>query len=172
MDAFEKRGERRPLMVSVTMETTGTMLVGSDIAAVVAIFEPFPDRHSGAQLRHRPRANERAHPLLVGMLPFVVSCIPNAGLPENVGGVAHYRLQPLELKMQLMHFVEDLGVQVIGGCCGTYPEHIKALAELSEELTPPCGPRVFNTMSVLFSNMSRRLRRSTGPRATTKTTHF
>ena len=67
----------------------------------------------------------------------------------------------------------DLGVQVINGCCGTTPEHIKALAELSEELDSlPCGPRVFNTMSVLFSNMSRRLPRSTGPRATTKTTHF
>jgi 5-methyltetrahydrofolate--homocysteine methyltransferase len=68
--------------------------------------------------------------------PFVVSCIPNAGLPENVGGVAHYRLQPLELKMQLMHFVEDLGVQVIGGCCGTTPAHIQALSQLSEELKP------------------------------------
>ena len=68
--------------------------------------------------------------------PFTVSCIPNAGLPENVGGVAHYRLTPVELKMQLMHFVEDLGVQVIGGCCGTTPSHIGSLAELAAELKP------------------------------------
>jgi len=72
--------------------------------------------------------------------PFTVSCIPNAGLPENVGGVAHYRLQPLELKMQLMHFVEDLGVQVIGGCCGTTPAHIGALSELAADLTPAERP--------------------------------
>jgi len=65
-----------------------------------------------------------------------VSCIPNAGLPENIGGVAHYRLTPLEMKLQLLHFVEDLGVQVIGGCCGTTPAHIGALAELAAELKP------------------------------------
>ena len=135
MDAFDKRGERRPLMVSVTMETTGTMLVGSDIAAVVAILEPFPIDILGLNCATGPEQMKEHIRYLSECSPFVVSCIPNAGLPENVGGVAHYRLQPLELKMQLMHFVEDLGVQVIGGCCGTTPAHIKALAELSEELT-------------------------------------
>jgi 5-methyltetrahydrofolate--homocysteine methyltransferase len=50
--------------------------------------------------------------------------------------VAHYRLTPVEMKMQLMHFVEDLGVQVIGGCCGTTPAHIGALAQLASELQP------------------------------------
>ncbi|MEO1521611.1 MAG: methionine synthase, partial [Cyanobacteria bacterium J06633_2] len=62
--------------------------------------------------------------------------IPNAGLPENVGGQAHYRLTPMELRMSLMHFVEDLGVQVIGGCCGTRPDHIQQLAEMVTDLTP------------------------------------
>ena len=140
MDAFDKRGERRPLMVSVTMETTGTMLVGSDIAAVVAILEPFPIDILGLNCATGPEQMKEHIRYLSECSPFVVSCIPNAGLPENVGGVAHYRLQPLELKMQLMHFVEDLGVQVIGGCCGTTPAHIKALAELSEELTPAVRP--------------------------------
>jgi 5-methyltetrahydrofolate--homocysteine methyltransferase len=68
--------------------------------------------------------------------PFVISCIPNAGLPENVGGQAVYHLSPMELRMSLMHFVEDLGVQVIGGCCGTRPEHIAQLAELAQDLQP------------------------------------
>ena len=63
--------------------------------------------------------------------PFYISCIPNAGLPENVGGVAKYRLTPIELKIQLMHFIKDLGVKVIGGCCGTTPEHISELSKLS-----------------------------------------
>ncbi|MEB3158324.1 MAG: homocysteine S-methyltransferase family protein, partial [Synechococcus sp.] len=136
MEAFDKRGERRPLMVSVTMETTGTMLVGSDIAAVVAILEPFPIDVLGLNCATGPEQMKEHIRYLSEHSPFVVSCIPNAGLPENVGGVAHYRLQPMELKMQLMHFVEDLGVQVIGGCCGTTPAHIQALSELSSELKP------------------------------------
>ena len=134
MEAFEKRGEHRPLMVSVTMETTGTMLVGSDIAAVVAILEPFPIDILGLNCATGPEQMKEHIRYLSEHSPFVVSCIPNAGLPENVGGVAHYRLQPMELKMQLMHFVEDLGVQVIGGCCGTTPAHIQALSEISSEL--------------------------------------
>lgn len=134
--AFEEGGERRPLMVSVTMETTGTMLVGSDIAAVVSILEPFPIDVLGLNCATGPEQMKEHIKYLSEYSPFVVSCIPNAGLPENVGGVAHYRLTPLELKMQLMHFVEDLGVQVIGGCCGTTPAHIQALSEISTELTP------------------------------------
>jgi 5-methyltetrahydrofolate--homocysteine methyltransferase len=135
-DAFAKTGQRRPLMVSVTMETTGTMLVGSDIAAVVAILEPFPIDVLGLNCATGPEQMKEHIRYLSEHSPFVVSCIPNAGLPENIGGVAHYRLTPIEMKMQLLHFVEDLGVQVIGGCCGTTPAHIAALAELAAELRP------------------------------------
>jgi 5-methyltetrahydrofolate--homocysteine methyltransferase len=135
-EAFASTGQRRPLMVSVTMETTGTMLVGSDIAAVVAILEPFPIDVLGLNCATGPEQMKEHVRYLSEHSPFVVSCIPNAGLPENIGGVAHYRLTPVEMKMQLMHFVEDLGVQVIGGCCGTTPAHIGALAQLASELQP------------------------------------
>ncbi len=135
-EACAATGERRPLMVSVTMETTGTMLVGSDIAAVVAILEPFPINVLGLNCATGPEQMKEHIRYLSQHSPFVVSCIPNAGLPENIGGVAHYRLTPTEMKMQMMHFVEDLGVQVIGGCCGTTPAHIGALAELASGLHP------------------------------------
>ena len=134
--AFSRLGRRLPLMVSVTMETTGTMLVGSDIAAVVAILEPFPIDVLGLNCATGPEQMKEHIRYLSAHSPFVVSCIPNAGLPENVGGVAHYRLTPVDLKMQLMHFVEDLGVQVIGGCCGTTPAHIAALVEIGNTLKP------------------------------------
>lgn len=134
--AFSKTGQRRPLMVSVTMEATGTMLVGSDIAAVVAILEPFPIDVLGLNCATGPEQMKEHVRYLSEHSPFVISCIPNAGLPENIGGVAHYRLTPTEMKMQLMHFIEDLGVQVIGGCCGTTPAHIAALSDLSKELKP------------------------------------
>jgi 5-methyltetrahydrofolate--homocysteine methyltransferase len=139
-EAFAATGQRLPLMVSVTMETTGTMLVGSDIAAVVAILEPFPIDVLGLNCATGPEQMKEHVRYLSAHSPFVVSCIPNAGLPENIGGVAHYRLTPTEMKMQLMHFVEDLGVQVIGGCCGTTPDHIGALVELTRELKPAERP--------------------------------
>jgi 5-methyltetrahydrofolate--homocysteine methyltransferase len=138
--AFTATGQRRPMMVSITMETTGTMLVGSDIAAALAILEPFPIDVLGLNCATGPEQMKEHIRYLSAHSPFVVSCIPNAGLPENIGGVAHYRLTPVEMKMQLLHFVEDLGVQVIGGCCGTTPAHIGALAELAAEMKPAARP--------------------------------
>ena len=134
-EVFEKKGERRPLMVSVTMETTGAMLVGSDVGAMLAILEPFPIDVLGLNCATGPDRMAEHIRYLSANSPFVISCIPNAGIPENVGGHAHYKLTPMELRMALMHFVEDLGVQVIGGCCGTRPDHIKQLAEAAQELT-------------------------------------
>ncbi|NET14647.1 MAG: dihydropteroate synthase, partial [Okeania sp. SIO1H6] len=135
-ETFAKKGERRPIMVSITMEAFGTMLVGSEINAAVTILEPYSIDILGLNCATGPDLMKEHIRYLSENSPFVISCIPNAGLPENIGGQAHYRLTPIELKMALMHFVEDLGVQVIGGCCGTRPDHIKALAEITETLTP------------------------------------
>jgi 5-methyltetrahydrofolate--homocysteine methyltransferase len=139
-EVFAKKGDRRPLMVSVTMELQGTMLVGSDITAMLSILEPFPIDILGLNCATGPDRMADHIRYLSANSPFVISCIPNAGIPENVGGHAHYKLTPMELRMALMHFVEDLGVQVIGGCCGTRPDHIQQLAELSTTLTPKERP--------------------------------
>ena len=80
--AFQASGQRRPLMVSVTMETTGTMLVGSDIAAVVSILEPFPIDVLGLNCATGPEQMKEHIKYLSEYSPFVVSCIP-AGLPET-----------------------------------------------------------------------------------------
>ncbi|GAB4461595.1 MAG: methionine synthase [Elainellaceae cyanobacterium] len=133
---FKRKGDRRPLMVSVTMEIQGTMLVGSDVSAMLTILEPYPIDILGLNCATGPDRMADHIRYLSQHSPFVISCIPNAGIPENVGGHAHYKLTPMELRMALMHFVEDLGVQVIGGCCGTRPEHIQQLAELAPTLTP------------------------------------
>jgi 5-methyltetrahydrofolate--homocysteine methyltransferase len=133
---FTQKAARRPIMVSVTMETMGTMLVGTEINAVVTILEPYKIDILGLNCATGPDLMKPHIKYLSEHSPFVVSCVPNAGLPENVGGQAHYKLTPMELRMALMHFVEDLGVQVIGGCCGTRPAHIQQLAEISKELKP------------------------------------
>ncbi len=123
-----------PLMVSITMETTGTMLVGSDIASALTILEPFNIDILGLNCATGPEEMKEHIKYLSENSPFAISCIPNAGLPENIGGVAHYRLKPIELKMQLMNFIYDFNVQLIGGCCGTTPEHIKYLSSIIDEI--------------------------------------
>ncbi|KAI9131122.1 methionine synthase [Acaryochloris sp. CCMEE 5410] len=133
---FAEKGARLPLMVSVTVENFGTMLVGSEIGAALTVLEPYPIDILGLNCATGPDLMKEHIKYLSEQSPFIVSCIPNAGLPENVGGQAHYRLTPMELRMALMHFIEDLGVQVIGGCCGTRPDHIQQLAEMSQDLKP------------------------------------
>jgi 5-methyltetrahydrofolate--homocysteine methyltransferase len=135
-EVFERKGQRLPIMVSVTMEVMGTMLVGSEIGAALSILEPYPIDILGLNCATGPDRMKDHIRYLAENSPFVVSCIPNAGLPENIGGVAHYKLTPMELRMALMHFIEDLGVQVIGGCCGTQAPHIEQLAALTKDLKP------------------------------------
>ncbi len=123
-----------PIMVSITMETTGTMLVGSDIASALTILEPFNIDILGLNCATGPEQMKEHIKYLSENSPFAISCIPNAGLPENIGGIAHYKLKPIELKMQLMNFIYDFNVQLIGGCCGTTPEHIKYLTSIIDEI--------------------------------------
>ncbi len=139
-ELFEAKGQRLPLMVSVTMETTGTMLVGSDISSVLAILEPYPIDILGLNCATGPDRMAEHIRYLAEYSPFIVSCIPNAGIPENIGGHAHYKLTPMELRLALTRFVEDYGVQVIGGCCGTQPDHIAQLVEIANTLTPKDRP--------------------------------
>ncbi len=134
-----------PIMVSVTMETTGTMLVGSDIQSVLTILEPFPIHILGLNCATGPAQMKDHIKYLTENSPFITSCIPNAGLPENIGGVAHYRLTPIELRIQLLHFIRDLGVRIIGGCCGTTPEHIAELNKIAIEVNE-CSSKRTNSV--------------------------
>jgi 5-methyltetrahydrofolate--homocysteine methyltransferase len=157
---FEQKGDRLPIMVSITMEVMGTMLVGTEISAALAILEPYPIDILGLNCATGPDKMKEHIKYLSEHSPFIVSCVPNAGLPENVGGQAFYRLTPVELQMALMHFVEDLGVQIIGGCCGTRPDHIGQLAQVAASLTPkdrhphyePAAASIYSTQPYLQDN--------------------
>ena len=133
-EVIKNRNIELPIMISITMETTGTMLVGSDIASALTILEPYNIDILGLNCATGPVQMKEHIKYLAENSPFAISCIPNAGLPENIGGVAHYKLTPLELKMHLMNFIYDFNVQLIGGCCGTTPEHIKHLSSIIEEI--------------------------------------
>jgi 5-methyltetrahydrofolate--homocysteine methyltransferase len=133
---FAEAGRRIPLMVSATFEDMGTMLAGSDITALVTALEPYSIDILGLNCATGPDLMSPHIKYLCETSPFVVSCVPNAGLPENIDGHAHYKLTPIELKIAVMRFVEDWGVQVIGGCCGTSPAHIQQLAAIAKEVQP------------------------------------
>lgn len=136
-DLFAERRRKLPVITSVTIETMGTMLMGTEIGAALTALEPFDIVSMvGMNCATGPKEMEENVRYLTQTSPLPIFCMPNAGLPENVGGVAHYHLTPEELKRHMRHFVQDLGVSVVGGCCGTTGEHIKALAELAQEVSP------------------------------------
>ena len=151
--AVEKKLNRPiPRMVSVTVELTGTLLVGCDIATVLATLEPFHIDALGLNCATGPKEMEEHIRYLCQHSPFPVSCVPNAGIPENRGGQAHYHLSPEGLKGYLQTFVGQYGVQLIGGCCGTCPTHIEALATLASEIIPAKrNPLVQNQLTSLYS---------------------
>lgn len=159
-ELFAERGNRIPIMVSITMEVMGTMLVGTEIDAALTILKPYNIDILGLNCATGPDKMKEHIKYLSEHSPFTISCIPNAGLPENVGGQAHYKLTPMELRMALMHFVEDLGVQVVGGCCGTRPDHIEQLADLAKDLKPaerhpekePAAASIYSTQNYIQDN--------------------
>ena len=125
-----------PVLVSVTIEQQGSMLVGSDIAAVVATLEPYPIFSLGLNCATGP-SDMRSHMhYLSRHWPGRLSCIPNQGLPEVVDGQTHYPLLPLDYAEQMREFVQREGVSIVGGCCGTGPDHIRALAAALRGVRP------------------------------------
>ncbi|MBI4229284.1 MAG: methionine synthase [Planctomycetes bacterium] len=137
--SFDVMGERRvriPVMVQVTVETTGTMLLGTEILAAETALSMYPVDVLGMNCATGPRAMRDHVQTLARATDRFVSCQPNAGLPENVGGVATYRLTPRELADELRAFVTDFGVEIVGGCCGTTPDHLAEVVRACGGLTP------------------------------------
>ncbi len=117
------------IIVSVTMEVTGTMLVGTEMAAAIALIDPYPIDMLGINCATGPREMGEHVRLLGQSSRRPVAVFPNAGLPQLVDGRTHYPLTPHELADWLQRFVEEDGVGMVGGCCGTTPEHIAAVAK-------------------------------------------
>ena len=125
-----------PVIVSVTIETVGSMLLGTEIAAALTSLEPYDISMIGMNCATGPKEMSENVRYLCVNSPKPVFVMPNAGLPENVGGQAHYKLSPDELVYFLAHFVKDLGVSVVGGCCGTTKEHLRKLVDAVGSLSP------------------------------------
>src|SRR5512136_1818443 len=134
---FASAGVRVPLQVQVTLDTTGRMLLGTDIAAVVAILQALPVDVIGLNCSTGPDYMREPIRYLASHSQLPISVIPNAGLPINVDGVACYPMEPGPMADTLVEFVAELGVSVVGGCCGTTPDHLRALIAKISNLQYP-----------------------------------
>ena len=135
--AMQAEGREVPIQVQVTMETTGRMLVGSEIgAALTAIGAMRPDVF-GINCATGPAEMQEHLRYLSQYANMPISVLPNAGLPSVVDGRTHYDLTPEKLAEFHRHHVTDLGIGVVGGCCGTTPAHLKAVVDAVRGLDAP-----------------------------------
>lgn len=125
-----------PVIVSVTVETTGTMLLGSEIGAALTALEPLGIDMIGLNCATGPAEMSEHLRYLARNARVPLSCMPNAGLPVLGKDGAHYPLSAPELADAQETFVREYGLSLVGGCCGTTPEHLRQVVERVEGLTP------------------------------------
>src|SRR5271167_3011856 len=128
-EAMSKAGKRLPVQVQVTLQETGTMLLGTEIGAALTALEVFDVDAIGLNCATGPQEMNDAVRFLGLNSTKLISVLPNAGLPQNEGGRAVYGLTPAELAQYHRRFVAEYGVRIVGGCCGTTPEHLKAVVD-------------------------------------------
>jgi 5-methyltetrahydrofolate--homocysteine methyltransferase len=133
-DHFEKIKRRLPVIAQVTIEIFGTMLNGTEINAALTALAPFPIDVIGMNCGTGPRHMTESIRYLCENAPLPVSVLPNAGLPEVKDGQQHYGETPESFTAQIVHFAKDFGVNVVGGCCGTTPAHLKMVVEAMQGL--------------------------------------
>ncbi|GHI01683.1 methionine synthase [Streptomyces cellostaticus] len=127
--ALEAAGADLPVICSVTVETTGTMLLGSEIGAALTALEPLGIDMIGLNCATGPAEMSEHLRYLARHSRIPLSCMPNAGLPVLGKDGAHYPLSPGELADAQETFVSDYGLSLVGGCCGTTPEHLRQVVE-------------------------------------------
>ena len=130
--AIVSRGIRLPIFVEVTVETTGTMLMGSEIGAALTALEPLGVDAIGLNCATGPDEMSEHLRHLSKQSTVPIACMPNAGLPVLTANGAHYPLSPSELATAHEQFVREFGLSLVGGCCGTTPEHLAAVVERLE----------------------------------------
>lgn len=134
--AMATAGREVPIQAQVTIELTGRMLPGTEIGAALAAIDPLKVSIIGINCATGPveMSEHLRHLSQHSRMP--ISCLPNAGLPSVVDGKMHYDLSAEDFVAHQKRFVSELGVQVVGGCCGTTPEYIRQLVDAVADLTP------------------------------------
>src|SRR5919109_775189 len=149
--AMAAEGRRIPLVTSVTVETTGTMLLGSEIGAALAAIEPLGVDVIGLNCATGPAEMGEHLRYMSQHSRTPLSCLPNAGLPELRDGKPWYPLTPEELAEAHTRFAAEFGLSIVGGCCGTTPEHIRQVVEaIGGRAPPPREPAHEPSLSSLY----------------------
>ena len=149
---FRELGTTIPLQVQTTLDTSGRMLLGTDIQAATVIIESMGADIIGLNCSTGPEHMRQPVRWLAEHARLPISVIPNAGIPHNEGGTAIYPLTPAELADAHEEFVTKIGVSIVGGCCGTTPEHLRAVCDRVWGRKPlarsvPHVPRVASAMT-------------------------
>jgi len=133
---FEEKRSRVPVIAQVTIEVFGTMLNGTEIAAALTALSPFSIDVVGMNCGTGPKHMTESIRYICENTPLPVSVLPNAGLPSVVEGKMHYDETPESFTAQLVHFANDFGANIVGGCCGTTPAHLRLVVEAMQRITP------------------------------------
>jgi 5-methyltetrahydrofolate--homocysteine methyltransferase len=134
--AMEATGIEVPLLCSMAFETTGTMLLGSEIGAALTALEPLGIDMIGLNCSTGPAEMSEHLRYLTRHSRIPLLCMPNAGLPVLTKDGAHFPLGPEGLADAQENFVRDYGLSLIGGCCGTTPEHLRQVVERVRDIAP------------------------------------
>ncbi len=153
-DASAKKEVKIPIMVSVTIELSGAMLIGTDASTIVTILEPFDILSLGFNCGTGPDQVKKHLEVLSKRCPFPISIHSNAGLPQNRGGFTYYPMGPEEFAKKELEFSQFDGVSFMGGCCGTTPQHILALKKAlqGKKPKPPTG-KIPPSIASLFESV-------------------
>jgi 5-methyltetrahydrofolate--homocysteine methyltransferase len=138
---FAELGRRIPVQTQITLDVSGRMLLGTDIASALTTLQAMRVDVVGLNCSTGPEHMREPVRFLTEHGSVPISVIPNAGLPLNTGtGEAIYPLEPLPMAGMLKEFVQDFGVRIVGGCCGTTPEHLAAIVSAVHSTTPAVLP--------------------------------
>ncbi len=152
--AMLAEGRIVPIQVQVTMETTGRMLIGSEIGAALTSIAAMKPDVFGINCATGPAEMQEHLRYLSQHSSVPISVLPNAGLPSVVDGRTHYDLTPDELAKFHVHHVVDLGIGVVGGCCGTTPAHLAAVVEAVGSMSAPRRtPIIEPSISSIYSSV-------------------
>ncbi len=139
---FAELGRRIPIQAQVTLDVSGRMLLGTDIASAMTTLEALKVDVIGLNCSTGPEHMREPIRYLAEHATVPLSVIPNAGLPLNTGvGEAVYPLEPQPMAKALSEFVKDFGVRIVGGCCGTTPEHLTAIVAAVRQTESASRPR-------------------------------
>jgi 5-methyltetrahydrofolate--homocysteine methyltransferase len=133
---FEHNKRRVPVIAQVTIESNGVMLNGTEISAALTALAPFPIDVVGMNCGTGPKHMTEHLRYLCENAPLPVSVLPNAGLPSVKEGKMHYDETPESFAAQVLHFARDFGANIVGGCCGTTPSHLRLLVEEIGRVSP------------------------------------